>query len=160
MPITHIADRYLTAFNSNEEFDGGLSFREALQQSELDYTPESLKRIDDLLDEIRNRLVPDPRQFLNDQANVNFLYLLAFYVGRVVADETGANIEWYPYDEMVQLFPENRAFFPNCFGSSVTCVLSGGRRGGGWFVPLSAIETRLYEEEPDKSVWFSAGAFM
>jgi hypothetical protein len=160
MPITHIANLYLDAFHRRTEVDGGLSFRHSIEQCDLDYSTDSLKRIDDLLDQIRTELTPEPNRFLDDQANVNFLYLLAFYVGGVVAKHTGSHIEWYQYDEMLEVMPDNRPFVPRCFGSSVTCIVSGGKRGGGFFVPLAAIESRLYDEVPDKSVWFSAGAFM
>ena len=119
-----------------------------------------MSRIDVLLDQIRLRLQPQYNEFLGNQENVNFLYLLAFYIGKVVAIETNSKIEWYGYEEMIARIPSNRDFFPNCFGTSVTCVLSGGKKNGGFFVPLAAVESRLYEETPDKSVAFSAGAFM
>ena len=160
MPITDIANMYLEAFHNGEEPDGGLSFKKALGQSRLDYSKESLSRVDVLLDQIRVRIKPEYNDFIADQANVNFLYLLAFYIGKVVALETGSKIEWYGYDEMISRIPSNRDFFPNCFGTSVTCILSGGKSNGGFFVPLAAVETRLYDDEPDKSVAFSAGAFM
>lgn len=160
MPITEIANKYLEALHGGEEPDGGLSFKKALGQSNLDYSKESLSRIDVLLDQIRLRLRPQYNEFLSSQANVNFLYLLAFYIGKVVANETSSKIEWYGYEEMIARIPSNRNFFPNCFGTSVTCIISGGKKNGGFFVPLAAMESRLYEEAPEKSVAFSAGAFM
>ncbi|MEQ1517199.1 MAG: hypothetical protein ABL931_12005, partial [Usitatibacteraceae bacterium] len=83
MPLNHIADRYLHAFDKQEEFDGGLSFRKALLQSNLDSSVESLNRVDYLLNQMRTRLHPNPDEFLDPQPNQNFLYLLAFYVGTV-----------------------------------------------------------------------------
>ncbi|MEY4564964.1 MAG: hypothetical protein RLZZ618_4241 [Pseudomonadota bacterium] len=160
MPITEIANKYLEVLHNGEEPDGGLSFKKALGQSRLDYSIESLSRVDALLDQIRTRLRPAYNEFISHQANVNFLYVLAFYIGKVVAIETHSRIEWYGYDEMIALIPSNRDFFPNCFGTSVTCILSGGTKKGGFFVPLAAVETRLYDDVPDKSVAFSAGAFM
>lgn len=159
MPITHVAEHYLRTYESGMEFDGGMSFRAAVDDLHLDYSEKSLQRIDDLLDRIREQIKPQPDVFVADQANVNFLYFLAFYVGRVVTLTSGATIAWYSYDEMIALMPENQTFFPRCFGTSVTCVLSGGTKGG-FYVPLAAMETRLYEDVPDKSVRVSAGTFM
>lgn len=128
LPINAVADQYLRAFRENAEFEGGLNFRQALTQSKLDFSVGSLERVDILLDQIRARFAPEPDQFIADQRNVNFLCLLAFYVGEVVARASGAAIEWLQYDEMIERIPSNRAFFPYCFGSSVTCILSRGPR--------------------------------
>ena len=160
MTITHVALRYLKAFDNNEEFDGGLSFKTALSQSNLDGSRESLARIDTLLDQIQLRFKPDREEYFGNQAHVNFMYLLAFYVGRVVATETNSTIEWYQYDELLELMPDHRDFFPRCFASSVSCILSGGTSQGNFFVPISSIQERLFEEFPEKSVAFSATAFM
>lgn len=160
LPINAVADQYLRAFRENAEFEGGLNFRRALTQSKLDFSVGSLERVDTLLDQIRARFAPEPDQFIADQRNVNFLYLLAFYVGEVVVRANGAAIEWLQYDEMIERIPSNRDFFPYCFGSSVTCILSWGTEDGAFFAPLASIEERLYEAEPTKSVAFSAGAFL
>ena len=160
MPINHIAALYLEAFETGAEFDGGLSYRDALERSDLDFSVESLTRIDALLDHIRTRIGPRPDRFIERQENVNFLYFLAFYVGEVVAHATQSAIAWYQYDEMLSVIPDNAVLFPRCFGSSLTCVFSGGRTPGGFFVPLAAIEERLYVSPPSKSVAFSAGTFM
>jgi len=50
MPITPLAEQYLAAFaDGGRESPGGISYLEALQQCRLDYTPDSLGRIDTLL---------------------------------------------------------------------------------------------------------------
>jgi hypothetical protein len=46
--------------------------------------------------------------------------------------------------------------FPRCFATSITCLL----QKRGFFVPLLAIEDRLFTEPPEKSVRFSAEGFM
>lgn len=156
MPINELATRYLETFERNEGFPDGLSFRKALIQSNLDYSRESLARVDYLLDQIRARLKPDPEEFMRDYSNQTFLYLLAFYVGTVTARQSGNAIDWYNYDEMLAVMPDNKAFVPRCFASSITCVIDKK----GFFAPLSAIQERLFEESPGKSVKFSAEGFM
>ncbi len=69
---------YLNAFFSNAEFPGGISFRTALNKSNLDVTWESLDRVDYLLDQIRGKIKPEFGPFLNEPANQNFLYFLCF----------------------------------------------------------------------------------
>jgi hypothetical protein len=159
MPLNHIADRYLQAFDKQEEFDGGIAFRKALMQSNLDYSVESLERVDYLLNQMRTRLHPSPDEFFDPQPNQNFLYLLAFYVGAVVSRATNSSITWLGYDEMLQRIPDNEPFFPRCFATSLSCIFSGGTKGG-FFVPLSSITEVLFEEQPGKSVAFTARTFI
>lgn len=156
MPINDLATKYLETFERNEDFPDGLSFRKALTQSDLDYSRESLSRIDSLLDQIRTRFKPEHSTFMQDYANQTFLYLLAFYVGTVTARQSGNKIDWYNYSEMLAVIPDNKAFVPECFASSITCII----HKKGFFIPLSSIEERLFVEPPGKSVKFSAEGFM
>jgi hypothetical protein len=49
MPITKSATMYVQAFFNCQQIDGGLAYRDALSNSRLDFTIESLGRIDFLL---------------------------------------------------------------------------------------------------------------
>ncbi len=156
MPINELATKYLETFERNEDFPDGISFRKALTQCNLDYSRESLARIDQLLDQMRTRLKPDYAEFMKDYANQTFLYFLAFYVGSVTARQSGNRINWYNYNEMMAVMPDNRSFVPEGFASSITCMIENK----GFFIPLSAIQERLFDEPPGKSVQFSAEVFM
>ena len=157
MTITNIAEKYLEAFFNNTEIEGGLAFREGLSKLNLDYSPQSLTSIDTLLDNIRILEFPNEQSFLNTQKNINLLYLLAFYVGKVVAIKTGKTIEWYQYDEVLKFDPAIKIAGP-AFFSSIICILGGisHTRTGTLFLPLNAIATRLFEGPHEKSVAFSA----
>jgi len=148
--------KYLQAFADDEPFPGGLAHREALQRLKLDFSRDSLERIDALLDRIRSSHRLNYGAFLNLQANQNFLYLLCFYVGATIAQCSGQAIEWLDYEQMRRKIPANEALFPRCFATSITCVL----QHRGFFVPLSSIEERLFRDPPEKSVRFSAEGFM
>ena len=107
MPITQLAEQYLAAFSAGgQEFPGGISYLEALGQCRLDYTPESLQRIDTLLDQIRTTEAPKHEVFIKDRANQNFLYFLGFYVGKTIErNNPGAQVEWLEHKELVARNP-------------------------------------------------------
>ena len=148
--------KYLQAFAEDEAFPGGLAHREALQRLKLDFSRESLARIDTLLDRIRASHALNYGTFLNLQSNQNFLHLLCFYVGATIAQCSQQAIEWMDYEQMRRRIPGNEAMFPRSFATSITCVL----QKRGFFVPLSSIEDRLFGDPPEKSVRFSAEGFM
>ena len=149
------ARMYLEAFFSQAEFPGGLSFRKALNQCSLDGTLESLDRVDSLLDQIRTKLKPQFNSFLDEAANQNFLYLLCFYVGSVIAKKSGKDVRWLSYQDMLREIPDDmqKRMFPECFQTSATCITAGS-----FFVPLHSITSRLFDEITTKSVRASAEA--
>ncbi len=156
MPLNPLASQYLEVFKNNGEFDGGLSFQTALQQANLDLSIESLNRVDQLLDQVRARVKPQFDTFLGVSANQNFLYLLCFYVGQCVAFNSRQGIVWLQYGELIEAFPEHKGMYPECFATSVTCLLEKT----GFFIPLSSIQERLFDDPPGKSVAFSASGFL
>jgi TPR repeat protein len=162
MPITPLAEQYLAAFSAGgQEFPGGISYLEQLQQSKLDYTPDSLGRIDTLLDQIRTKEAPKHEVFIKDRANQNFLYFLGFYVGKTIErNNPGAQVEWLEHKELAAQKPGLAKVWTYQFETSVICVITGGAARQGEFLPLSSIVIRLFEGPDEKSVWFSADAYM
>lgn len=156
MPANDLAAQYLHTFAANGDFPGGLACRTALAQARLDFTPASLERIDLLLRQMRTQLRPQYGAFIDSQENQNFLYLLCFYVGAVVHRYTREDFAWYSYGELKQVAPPAfLADYPECFGSSMMCML----KDSGTFLPLSSILGVLFEDE-DRSVMASAEKFM
>jgi len=160
MPMTPTADKYLQAFRDSEDMPGGLAFKQMLTWIRLDHSLDSLKRIDTLLDQIRDRYQPEHRAFLSEQANQNFLYLLAFYVGKTVSLRGGSAIEWLAYDELIENEPQLASVWPRQFETSVVCSLTKPAGGLKQFLPLVPIVIRLFEGPEEKSVWFSATGFI
>jgi hypothetical protein len=159
MPINSVAHQFLDAYEHNGTFDGGLSFRSALAKSKLDGSRDSLERIDYLLGKIHTKFKPSRIEFIQNPSNVNFLYLLSYYIGHVISCQTGARVQWYGYDEMLSVLPENEIFYHRGFATSISCIISGGTCRAGFYTPLTSIEAMLYEEHPVKSVAQSARAF-
>lgn len=162
MPITQLAEQYLAAYSDGgRDFPGGISYLDALEHSRLDYTPESLERIDMLLDQIRTREAPTHEVFFTERANQNFLYFLGFYVGKTIErNNPGVQVEWLQHKELVARKPDLAKIWPYQFETSVICVITGGSARQGEFLPLSSIVIRLFEGADEKSVWFSADAYM
>jgi hypothetical protein len=156
MLIDDRAALYLKLFSDGGEFPGGLAFRTALKQSRLDYSIESLERIDHLLDEIRGRFKLEQDRFLENTSNQTFLYLVAFYVGNVVARVSKLPVRWLVYADLIALYPLAKAEFPESFATSVSCELGGG----GLFLPLVSVVRRIFEPESGSGVRESAGRFI
>ena len=72
---------YVASFLKGEAFPGGFAHRDTLNQCRLDFTMDSLKRIDALLDQIRAKEMPRFEAFIQKEANQHFLHFIAFYVG-------------------------------------------------------------------------------
>lgn len=141
---------YLAAWERGVALDGDLAFAERLQAAQLDYSWSSLARIDALLDTLRAQLQPEHKTFLQQQANINFLLLLAFYVGEVRARLAGEPARWEHWNELIERDPGMRMFGEG-FHSAVV------QTAPGVFLPLVSIMARLFEGPEDKSVAFSAG---
>jgi hypothetical protein len=150
MPLNDNANRTLQSFFHNKEFDGGISFRSALIDARLDFTTRSLKRIDKLLDLIRDTYKLREEKFVTGQGNQNFLYFLAFYVAKVIGKNSGAKVDWYSYQEMCEMDPAHKTF-GEAFYSSIMCVFnSRGPRTGEIFAPLHSITSRLFGKDAGK----------
>jgi hypothetical protein len=157
MPANQMAADYLHTFGANGDFPGGLAFRKALGQANLDFTPESLGRIDLLLRQMRKQLRPQYSDFIDKQENQNFLYLLCFYVGAVVYRYTREDFAWYPYEELKQVAPPDfLAEYPESFASSMILML----KESGTFLPLSSILDLLFDDDSERSILASADKFM
>jgi len=93
--LNDVARLFLEAYARGGEPEGGWKFGKALQQARLDFSDDSLDRIDLLLKAIRERASPQHEAFVADPAGRNFLALLAFYLMAMLSRRTGAEIEWH-----------------------------------------------------------------
>ena len=149
MNLTFQAQCYLAAWDAEQPVEGGLAHAARLWDFKLDYSWRSLSRIDAFLDELRARETPEFNAFLQERANVNLLYLLAFYVGEVRARRCGVAAQWMTWPELLAADPANQAFGEGFHSSAVQVQ-------PGCFLPLVAIVTRLFEGPDEKSVAFSS----
>jgi len=92
--MNDIATHFLQTYAAGGEVDGGWLFGKALQQARLDYSPESLVRLDALLAQIRERAKPG-RSELDTPQGQNFEALVVFYLLEIVHRLSRVEIVWH-----------------------------------------------------------------
>lgn len=79
------------------------AFEPMVRLSNLDYSLDSLVRMDELIREIRNNFIQSPSQFLSEPKNFCFVLYLTGYLGRVIAEECGCALRWYNSQQVSQM---------------------------------------------------------
>ncbi len=102
--MNDIATYFLQTYAAGAEVDEGWLYGKALQQARLDYSPESLARLDTLLAQIRERAKPT-RAHLDSPKGRNFASLVAFYVVEIVRRLSRADIAWLDRASALRLLP-------------------------------------------------------
>ena len=138
--MNDVARLFLETYARRGEPDGGWKFGRALQQAQLDYSEESLERIDLLLKAIRERAKPVHEEFIADPAGRNFLALLAFYLMAVLSRRTGAEIEWHD----TRSAREAVADWANIDETPFTRLVALAPDQGLLFLPLVWLHDRLF----------------
>ncbi len=73
---------------------GGLAFPAVWQPLKLDYTPDSIKRINRLLTQIRTTTEYTSRAIKQKPSGDNFIHTLAAYLANYLANQSGVPTEW------------------------------------------------------------------
>ncbi|WP_417070998.1 hypothetical protein [Niveibacterium terrae] len=134
---------FLTALDEGADLPGGLDFRKALQQSRLDYTLESLDRVERLLKQIRLRYSPQRENWKSRPSAGNFCLMLAFYMGTVISRQTKIPIQWCSREQAASFMPADMPI-PEADWSRVVGII-----GTSACVPLGLIEDKLFDEPGD-----------
>jgi hypothetical protein len=148
MPIDDFAAKHLQAFEQGGDFPGGLAFRPELQKCQLDYSLDSIARLDRLLETIRLQLKPEFDSFIADQAKQNFLNFVCFYTGAVMGRASGLQVRWYQYEEMVPILRNLGKEFPQCYATFLACALGPAQ----YVFPLGAIQEMVFEKQPGQTL--------
>lgn len=139
--MNDVARLFLETYARGGEVEGGWKFGKALSQAQLDYSEESLERLDLLLKAIRERAKPSHDEFLADPAGRNFLSLLSFYLMAVLSRRTGAHIDWHDTLSARRAVSE----WANISDTPFTRVVALAPDQGLLFLPLVWIHDRLFE---------------
>ncbi|MBL8480724.1 MAG: hypothetical protein JNJ60_00890, partial [Rhodocyclaceae bacterium] len=161
MPATDTAASWLQAFHSGADLPGGLAFRAALEQAGLDYTPDSLTRLDRLLRQIRRERAPEQRAFMADAAQRNFVVLSGFYFGTLIARYTLQRVDWYHHDELDQVLAADEVLkLPHSLSTSLVCTFRRDGELAAWFLPLKPLVNILFRSADTPELLAAGDALM
>ena len=108
-PIDYIAAGYWQDFLAGRPVAGGMAYEAELHQCTLDESLASLQRIDILLSQIRRDMMKfgtwDEATLLADERYRNFMVFLAFYAGRVLAQQWQYTPHWFGEFELRKRYP-------------------------------------------------------
>ena len=93
MNLNDTSTRFLETYAAGGEPEGGWLYAKALKQAALDFSPESLVRLDALLTQIRERAKPT-RADLDTERGRNFEALLVFYLVELARRISHAHFTW------------------------------------------------------------------
>ena len=102
--VNELATHFLQVYAEGGEADQGWLYGKALRQARLDYSPESLARLDALLAQIRVRAQPTRAQLDSPQGR-NFEAVVAFYLIEMARRRTHAEIVWMARDVAMKAVP-------------------------------------------------------
>jgi hypothetical protein len=156
MNMNEMAQAYLQPCASKTPFPEQVAFGSLLDDARMDFSMDSLDYVDQLLDSIRASDLPQFTTFIEKPENQNFLLVLGFYVGTIIAQEGDQLVAWLDYESMIEEFPENAATYPRVFQTAATCVFEKS----GWFLPLSGVCGRLFGPVPQQSMKSIASTFL
>lgn len=142
MDVEQKAAQLLAARGGDGPVTGGLALREALKQARLDDSLESLDRMQALLTHVRRQVRPTPEQWSQDTSRENFLLLLAFHMGELVARHTGDAVRWMSYADAKRVLP------PELCPEEAPWSRVLGLMPRSICVPLGIVEDHLYNERP------------
>lgn len=137
------AQDFLAALDAGSDVQGGLAFRGALQQSKLDYSMESLDRVDQLLSQVRTRFSPQRESWHSQPGAENFCLILAFYLGEMISRQANQPIKWYTRVQAAPYMPADMPL-PEVSWSRVVGIIAASS-----CVPLGVIESALFDDSPE-----------
>lgn len=109
-PLDYVAQGYWQDFLSGAAIGDRFAYEAQLKNCELDESLSSLQRVDTLLTQIRRDLIKTDRWeegvLLADEQYRNFMVFLAFYAGRVLAQQWQRTSHWYGQFELNKRYPE------------------------------------------------------
>ena len=98
-PLDYIAAGYWQDFLAGRPVAGGMAYEAELYQCTLDESLASLQRVDTLLSQIRRDMIKsgtwNEAALLIDERYRNFMVFLAFYAGRVLAQQWQNTPHWF-----------------------------------------------------------------
>jgi hypothetical protein len=139
--MDELATHFLEAYAAGGEPDGGWKYAKALQQARLDFTPESLARLDALLTQLRARTQPT-RADLDTPQGRNFESLVVFYLVELARRISNALLKWDDLASARRILPPGTSLED----SPRTRLVVDAPANGLLFKPLAWLEGRLLDD--------------
>ncbi|MFL6627324.1 MAG: hypothetical protein ACJ8G1_12830 [Vitreoscilla sp.] len=136
--MNELAQKFLAAYAAGTEPEGGWTYAKALQQAKLDFTPDSLKRLDALLLQIRERAKPT-RADLDTVPGRNFESLVVFYVIEFARRMSHAMLVWHDQASARVVLPTGTPLDD----TPATRLVVDAPAQGALFKPLAWLEGQL-----------------
>ena len=109
-PLDYIAQGYWQDFLTAQPIAGGIAYEAQLLACHLDESLISLQRVDTLITQIRRDISKSAHlnegAILADEGYRNLLLFLAFYAGRVLANQWQSAPQWYGQFEIEKHYPD------------------------------------------------------
>jgi len=102
MNANEVVAETLKRLSTNSLDPAGFSYLSEISQLKLDFTESSLDQLDKLLQHIRRSNSLDQPSFISKQSNLNFVLLLSFYIGTVIAKHCNYSVRWYQRVEALE----------------------------------------------------------
>ncbi|MBF0658281.1 sel1 repeat family protein [Psychrobacter sp. NG25] len=149
-PFDYIAAGYWQDFLAGRAIAGGIAYETELRDCLLDESLASLQRIDTLLSKIRREMIKvgqwDEASLLIDERYRNFMMFLAFYAGRVLAQQWQSTSHWYGQFELHKRYPELSLIADDFYQhmAVIYCDDAGASADTSLFFALEPIGLRLF----------------
>lgn len=152
---------YLHNFFQKKMWQDGLAYEQELRNCRLDYSPDSLRRIDDLIYSIRQNHPENIETFFADMSKQNFMSVLAFYCGETVGRARHEAAVWQQYDEYASHHPEIEHNYPPALWTDFFAEFRHYDGTTQLFFPLKSICGGLFgSEDGEESIFQSAAVLM
>lgn len=119
-----------------------LAFKSELLRIRFDYTLASLSAIDEMLLRLRGLIKVDYPTFLAQQAAVNFVAALNFYIGATMARAGHFALRWIDYAEASRHMPG----IPMRFETDLGCIV-----GDSVYFPANVVTEMLFDPDMGRS---------
>ena len=150
--MDELAKHFLDTYAAGGEPDGGWKYAKALQQARLDFTPESLARLELLLTQLRQRTTLT-RELLDTPQGRNFESLVVFYLIELARRISDANLVWHDLASARTALPAGVPLED----SPRTRLVVDAPANAALFTPLAWLEARLLDDgEPVTTIDYVA----
>ncbi len=153
--LDFMAQAYLDSLPNGCHIEGGVLEGDVLSRLPLDFTLQSLDRLDALLLSIAGSRIPSERDVTRGDVQ-NLSFLIAFYAGATLAKARGVQPTWRLHSEIAQSDPTFAHRIPSSFETYLVCCIEADR-----FFPLVAVRHLLQMGEAStKRIRSSVEAFL